>query len=374
MTKTLRIEPRTRLENLGEWRAALGQPVTFKVTRESSFVPSLEGVALGLLGELADACQGQLEIDCDYLRNGGETPADLGLFDSLFGLSLVSRAARFRGDDHDLRSRLLATIWGKALDGRVGGPQGSRSYLICRDPDGSGPAGLRATDGEFPMRDHFRAALRRGLIALRFSKGLSESEEDLVTFLYEAARNAYEHGRVSRTGEPVRGYRGVVTERFEVPSDASARPDPVLPEYLQRYVARESSSIPGTRIFFSFTVADVGAGIHHTLPSRPGESPFDRLVRAFLPTESRKPHGGDMEVGLGLARVQASAQRLKALLFVKSSELLAVADFASGTRVEGSPLQRIDDVGEQDSRSRGTALTLVWPRTPAGGDQPSLFQ
>ena len=373
MSSQIRIQEHTSLNTVAAWLQAGEEGLVFCVSGESGFAPLTEGVALGVLHDLARRMPIYVETT---VAHDVRTLERLPILESLFGIALVLSARSIKTPSQtDVHSELATELWGRVLKvcGVVG--KGNHTGLVFRDPDYWIPHRLRTGSASFPLRDQFRSAL----LTISRSQGFpreqySHTENDAITFLYEAARNSHEHARVDTNERAIPGIRGILTERItlasttELPSRRDL--DPPLRSYIQHIWDTIS---PKTRLFYALTVADLGPGIHNTLPALPGESSWDRLKRAFQPGQTRKNKTGDLEAGLGLVKLRASAKRLHALLFVRSSDLLAFSDFSSpGVDADPATLQPWPDDQLRIGTS-GTSLTLLWPELPDGGDQGTLF-
>lgn len=121
----------------------------------------------------------------------------------------------------------------------------------------------------------------------------------------------------------------------------------------------------------SFTVSDLGPGIHRTLPPQDDESSWLRLLRAFKSGESRKPAGIEVARGQGFSTMLNSLHALKGLLFVKSAELIGWRD--------GNLLQELDTpvlTRQVHSTSSlvGSSVSLSWVLPTTSPDQKLLFE
>lgn len=363
MTRTFRLPEYTTLEDVAAWTSAeSSEKVVLRITGSSGFAPTVEGVALGVLQQLIQ--RGSVVVDCSI--HPEKAPK---LFESLFGVSLSLGAQAIASPEgKDRRAETAERLWQAVLKARGYIGTGNHVSLVFRDPDYRVPHSLRGADGEFPKRDFFRTALSQAVRAMGFNGSFSASEEDVITFLYEATQNSHDHARVRTDGRAVVGARGILLERISVKSSEELESRRDLAGFQRSYIRRVAASLPWPAMFFAFTVADVGAGIHHTLPVEPEESSFDRLNRAFVAGVTRKQRGVGLEPGQGLAKVHDSALRLRALLFVRSAELSGHIDFSSGVDT------RRLSVGCRRFGPIGTSLTMMWPATETGGDQPSLFE
>ncbi len=375
MAIPLNIGQATALDDLAKWHRAKGHQVKFSVSKTSSFALAVEGVALGVLRELQTASSIDLECTFDILAEDQTKGQDakLGLFDGLFGLALIVAARSIRVHSSTAsRAEILDCLWRRVRIGRGAVGDGKRMSLVSRDPDDPVPECLRAGIAGFPKRDRFSAVLLERSRNLGVAKGgYSKSEDDAITFIFEAARNSFEHARNDANGAGVRGIRGILVEKLVFGSHAEARTRQGLSELQRLYLQRVWGNLGAQRRVLAYTVADLGPGIQRTLRPAPGETPWARLTRAFEPGETRKPRGTDVEGGLGLPRLCSAAARLKALLLVKSGDLTAVADFSLPVLEKRVPLERLRSAS--DLGDLGTSLTLLWVETAGAGDQEQLF-
>jgi hypothetical protein len=398
MSSRIRIQEHTSLNAIASWLQVGDEGLVFCISGESSFAPLTEGVALGVLHDLA---RRHVPIGVETtVTYDVRTVERLSILESLFGLALALSAQFVKPPNQaDVHGELAAELWGRVLKSRGVVGKGNRTGLVFRDPDYWIPHRLRTENVSFPLRDQFRSELLKILRDQGFPReGYSRTENDAITFLYEAARNSHEHARVDINARAISSIRGIIAERIALssPAELPGRHDfnppswtldlgmdtaatelpsrhdlnPPLHEYIQRVWHTVSSKM---RLFYALTVAALGPGIHNTLPALPGESSWDRLTRAFQPGQTRKKKTGDLDAGLGLAKLRASAERLHALLFVRSSDLLAFADFSSPSVDSDPAILRPWPDEQLRMGNSGTSLTLLWPALPDGGDQGTLF-
>jgi hypothetical protein len=318
-------------------------------------------VALSALQELVH--KSTLTVDCSV-----DTAKAPKLFESLFGLSLSLVSHRITAPEGKEQKALTADrLWRAVLQARGQIGTGNHVSMVFRDPDYWMPHCLRSPEGQFPKRDLFRSALLAVARGMGFQGAFSNTEEDVITFLYEATQNSHVHGRVGIDSRAVTGIRGVLLDRVAVssPKELEGRRD--LSDLQRAYIRRATAAASGPSVFFSFTVSDLGAGIHNTLPTTPGESSWDKLNRAFSAGETSKPRGAGLEAGQGLAKLHGSAGRLRALLFVKSADLSGHVDFS----IESENRRLVEN--PKRLGTTGTSLTLMWPASKTGGDQAPLF-
>jgi hypothetical protein len=363
MIRSYKLSQFTSLAEVAEWvQVGAANDIELQIGASSGFAPTVEGVALGALQQVAQ--KSSVTVEC-----GVDAEKSSKIFESLFGLSVALVARKVTGPaDQDQKTTLAAQLWQRVLQarGRIG--TGNHVSIVFRDPDYWMPQCLRSPEGHFPRRDLFRSTLLSAARKMGLSRSFSGTEDDVITFLYEATQNSHDHARVDRDGQAVSGIRGLLLDRVMVTSARELEGRRDLSEFQRSYIRRASSEIRGAAVFFAFTVSDLGAGIQNTLPAAPDESAWDRLNRAFSAGETRKPRGAGLESGLGLSKLRESAKRLRALLFVKSAELAGYVDFSvdsGNTRITELPTR---------FGTLGTSLTLMWPATRTGGDQKSLFE
>ena len=363
MTRSYKLSEFTSLEDVAEWtKTDDAKEIELQISSSAGFAPTVEGVALGALQQLAQ--KGSLIAEC-----GGYVERLPRVFDGLFGLS-VALIARTIAGPHGLsrKTALAADLWQRVLDGRGQVGTGNHVGIVFRDPDYWMPQCLRSPEGHFPKRDLFRSSILSAAQGMGFPRSFSTTEEDVITFLYEATQNSHDHARVGSDGRAVSGIRGILLDRVAVTSGRELAGRRDLSEFQRSYIRRASAEIAGSARFFAFTVSDLGPGIHNTLPSSPSESAWSRLNRAFTAGETRKPRGAGLESGQGLAKLRESSRRLRALLFVKSADLAGYIDFSLDC-----DSNRLTEIPTRFG-SMGTSLTLMWPATRTGGDQKSLFE
>jgi hypothetical protein len=363
MKRSFKLSEFTSLDDVAEWTATdPPDEIELKITATSGFAPTVEGVALGALQQLAQ--RAALTTECSV--DPAKAPK---LFESLFGLSLALTSRAITAlEGKDQKTATADRLWRAVLQARGQIGTGNHVSIVFRDPDYWMPQCLRSPEGLFPKRDLFRSALAKAAAGMGFQRSFSNTEEDVITFLYEATQNSHYHGRVGADGRAVAGVRGVLLDRVTINSQAELESRRDLSAFQRSYIRKAISASSGPSIFFAFTVADLGPGIHNTLPAAPDESNWDRLIRAFSAGESRKQRGVGLEAGQGLAKLHGSARRLGALLFVKSADLSGHIDFS----IDCENYRMV----QSDKRLGpiGTSLTLMWPANRTGGDQASLFE
>lgn len=360
MTRVIRLSEYTSLEDVASWTSqSTTEDVLFKVSIQSGFAPTVEGTALGALQQMVDRMPVAAMCTFDLER-------DAKIWESVFGIALVLASCSVLGPDgKDGKAIVAGRLWKNVMQSRGQIGTGNRAGIVFRDPDYALPHCLRSVEPDFPKRDFFRLAMEKAAQRMGYQGSFSESESDVITFLYEAAQNADEHARLDSEARAVLGIRGILFDRVTIKSSSELEARRDLLPFQREYLRQIGTSGRWPLVAFAFTVADLGPGIHHTLPALPDEAPWERLRRAFLVGVTRKQPGIAVEAGLGLSKLHESAARLRALLFVRSAELSGYTDFSSTSR----QLERL----ALFFGTVGTSLTLMWPATKTGGDQGSLF-
>ena len=349
-------------DDISRWGHDSGD-LLIKATRDSKFAAFCEGIALGKLSELRNnASNIRLLTTFPILPTVDSTgTSDLGILDGLFGLSIAyGGASVIDPNGTDQRKPLLDTLWNHVQE--TGGVLGDakKCSIVFRDPDYSIPKCLRVGNrNSFPEPQLFKSVLKKigSEIGAERNFGLSMIEDDVMTFLYEAARNSHEHARWDSDHRAIKGIRGMSVEKYKFSSKSEIDKRSDIPPLLSKYfcLSLESSR---RNIFLTFSVTDLGPGIHNTLPARPGEGAWERLMRAFLPGQSRKPTGSDINRGMGLKKMLDAARRLRAFLFVRSAELLGYLDFST---TASGPSQTLSVWPGAEPGNAGTSITIVWP-------------
>lgn len=350
------------LSEMASWK---GAAVCFRVRKDSGLAPLGEGIALGELHALVRA-RSRISIETTFPVEPKQSPdsaASLPFFDSAFGLAITAASSAVHDSrGRDVRDTLRRYLWKRLKTTRGVLGIGSHMAVVAYDPHFPIPPCLQLHGHEFPLRDHVRATL----LALAKAMGrrydfVSLSEEDVITFLYEASKNSYDHARTDANGEAITGVRGILLERLSFTNQEEIRTRRDLHALVRDYILR-SFATSQTTAFQTYTVSDVGPGIHNTLPSRPLESAFERLRRAFRAGESRRPSSGDVHRGRGLDLLLTAARSLRAFLLIRSGDLLAFAD-GSGDDYEIKAWPESLTLG-----NAGTSLSLIWPMRAHGGD------
>jgi hypothetical protein len=282
----------------------------------------------------------------------------------LFGLELLWTSRNyFDPDGNDKGHELRESIW-SLVQKNLGEYGDSRQRnILSREPNYALPQCLlNGRVRRFPDRLQFKLLLQdKGrLLVGDENLGVSLAEDSVITFLYEAARNSYEHGRYDRSNRIIPGIKGIGIEKLVFSNERELRYRKDLPETVRLYLKRLWGGKKGRKLIIAFTVADLGQGIHNTIPGLSNERPWQTFLRAFEAGVSRKPKGIGMDRGMGLAKLTDSAERLDAFLFVHSAGIAAYRDFS---------IRRKDSRGElltpwpsqPGQGCTGTSFTLLWP-------------
>jgi hypothetical protein len=362
------------LDDIKDWSSAGN--IDFRITRKSELALFSEGLAIARLHELARAgitisVELTFAIPMDILGKSDVDLAGLGLLGSLFGLALVSYAKTVMdANGADIRSSLFAGLW--RLVQSFGGvlSSGSKQYIVFRDPDYAIPQCLRETDrNSFPMFSRYRTVVSRLGVSITNRSGLSasQSENQLLTFLYEATATCHEHARVHGRS----GIRGIIVEKLFYNKFEQFSQRVTVPALAHPYVQGVWEENKGDLMFMAITVADFGPGIHNTLPQRHSESPWERLNRALVAGESRKPKASSLSVGQGFTKILGAARDLKAFLLVRSAEFVGYRNFFHDGLGDADvvPLRQVDT----GQGSIGSSVTLLWPIPRISPDQQELF-
>lgn len=360
----IKINSNTTISDVSAWAKKSDTEVVFLLNKSSGFSLATEGVALSALRNLAR--ESIISVTVTYSAETVERYEEIGLFDSLFGIALIFACSKITTPtSQDARSALLERVWLRLRQqgGLIG--HGKELSLVSREPDEPIPELLQVGGAKFPLRNEFSLVVSS--IARKLGYGnsdaiykgfMSKEEQEGLTFLYEASLNAFEHGRHELDGSIVRGVRGMLFERmsFVRYDEIGARK---LTKWQESYIRRVWPDSKKSLKIVSYSVVDHGPGIHNTLPPHAGEGPWQRLCRAFDRGVTRKVVVGDIEAGVGLHNISLAAERLRALLLVKSGGLLGVADYSQPETAGGARLIPIDN--EQVIGTRGTVITLMWP-------------
>lgn len=358
------------VEEVTTWNCEDSSQVIFVLSRTSDFALFAEGAALAKICEFRTR-NIAIKVQASFLITETADERSFGILSSLFGVSLLHNATELSDySGTDVREKLLTRLWEAIQRGNGEFGDGKKRCVVFRDPDYSLPQCFREDDRRrFPFLEAFDRLLRifgRELTGDK-SFGNSIAERQVITFLYEAALNAHEHGRPNAP----EGIRGIIAEKFIFQSDSHLHLREQIPDLVKEYLSNCYGAEEARRLVIAFTVADLGPGIHQTLPSIAGESAWNRLNRAFASGVSRKAAANDVRKGEGTVKILASAQNLNAFLFVHSADLLAYRNFSYLSNP--SHADHLAPWPAKYGHSIGTSLTLIWPVTKASPDQRSFF-
>lgn len=375
--RSVAVRNLSTLEEVLVWPAAGIQGLTFRIVRQSQFGLLAEGAALAVLhATQALGIPIRLEAAFPILFTEGGRLDEIApdILRSLFGCSAAYGSSSVTdGSGREVGAALVNALWRYVQDfgGEFG--DGKKHSIIFRDPDYSIPHCLRSSPSvkDFPFPHDFSRVLR-GLGNSILSRGSfgSLTEDELITFLYEAVRNSHDHAKYDSDGKPIRGIRGVTVEKFIFSSLSDVAGRPHIPSKVKDFLQRRWQNQKRHYVMIAFSVTDLGPGIHKTLRGVDGESDWERLNRAFLPGVSRKPTS-DLSRGYGLMKILDAARRLNAFLFVRSAGLIGYRDFSVPGNVSKEPLLIPWELN--NSIPLGSSLTLLWPMTKSSPDQSSLF-
>lgn len=368
------INDRISISDIDAWR--FGQETDVLVGIAADFEPGAEGVALSVL---RTAMQGRAKIVlfCEF-----DEPSTVELFEASFlgtavGISLVriAREIRFgrKAGTASANLKPLIALAYKNKNGVFG--VGKKKSIVCVDPNYTVPPILEDASGKeasFPLPSVFERVLRSQVSDMGLPRILNSSvEASLINFVYELFRNSVEHGISPATVIP-RSTRAIVLEKIGLQGvDVSTRHiSPDTRNYLSR-ISEITGKVAGFGVL-CITIADQGLGIQGTLPPKEKEErESDRLARAFIEGESRKPRGA-IERGKGLASALSAAHKLHALLRVSSGGLIGTEDFSTGE--QKYPRISFDDTKRMSSRlMMGTCISLFVPEYQVSPDQSRLF-
>lgn len=373
MRSVIRINEKTSVDDVLEW--VLDQEVRFVISKASSFLPGTQGIAMSAL-KSAVTHRAKISVTCEFHEPISTDDAENSPLGTPFGFSLARLATSI-----DFLPR-LTPISGQIKrnlgrlyvqqKGRLG--IGKQSSLVAIDPRFPFPPALKedvqAGDTDFPAPSRFQSVLADIAASLGFSRALTSSfESDLVAYIYELARNSWEHG-IPVSSIPSASTRAIILEKIVIQAnDRFERYPTFLQEYLQR-IRTESGADLGIGVL-CITVVDQGEGIQGTLPAVENESESDRLERAFGEGESRKAKGA-ISRGMGLSKALSAAFHLRAMLQVCSGGLLGIQDFSTGEYKYPGIALKVTRLPVH--LSFGTSISLFVPESSRSLDQPALFE
>lgn len=375
---TIQVQERTALDDVLAWR--LSSCETLRLTKRSSFEPGAQGLALATLATLKPSASSVL-LECEF-----DEPTDLAqleatAFASAFGFAIVRlvRRIHFFGKPASEGFKPLLSALYKTHGGILG--SGSTRSVVCPDPVFSlppvlGQAGRIPSPEFFPPPSSFTLLLNSLVETMGFRRLLASTEESsVVSFVYEALRNSWEHGLSIDSARRARSTRALIAEKIVLQRGdlANRHLSKELKEYLGRITEANRGDL-GLGVI-CLTVADQGDGIQTTLPPKsgmPGETAIQRLARAFLPGESRKP-AGVVKRGLGLPSVVSAAHHLQAYIRITSGNLVISQDFSTGE--SKYPTLNFEEVKQLPGDFVcGTCVSIFVPEFAFDLDQTALFK
>lgn len=373
MRSVIRIAERTSVSEVLGW--TLSDDTEFVLFKSSSFLPGAQGIAVATLRTLGMSSS-KLTLTCEFQEPGTASEAEDYLFGTPFGFSLVRLATTInflpgivpKGGNF---KRLMGRLY---VDERGCLGVGKQTSLISVDPRFPFPPVLKedvqAGDVEFPAPSKFLSVLAEMAASIGFSRALTSAvESPLIDYIYEIARNSWEHG-IPTACAPNASTRAVILEKIVIQeNDQFGR----YPDYLQEYLLRVKEEM-GAQLgvgVLCVTVVDQGIGIQTTLPAKEGESDASRLERAFGDGESRKPKGS-ISRGMGLSKALSAAFKLRAMLQICSDGLLGMQDFSTGE--DKYPGINLEVSRIANDLYFGTSISLFVPEFSGSLDQPSLFE
>lgn len=351
--------------------AKINESPHFVLSRASGFSLLAEPAALSFIyccHRKGDSPTADIQFTTPNLDELDDSGAGkLGILNSLFGLALLDTALTIRDRaGQDIQNPLFSSLWDLIIARRGVLGAGDYTVFVSRDPSMPIPEILRdpARAGDrrvFPYRDTFAAVLSTVAdeMGIATDLGLGSAEQALMTFLYEIARNAHEHGRTQE------GMRGIIVQKFRALSRDELERRAVFPLEMRPYLTRVWSPNTAKGVLIAITIVDTGPGIHRTLPSKPDESEWDRLCRALLPGESRKPTGlpGRGEGFSNVLQALRSCEALRAFLLVRSGDLLGYRDFTERDEPndDNADPYSLSEWPQKTRGAIGSSLTLLWP-------------
>jgi hypothetical protein len=374
---SIRVQERTSVDDVLAWQLASCEMI--RMSRRSGFEPGAQGLALSSLAALRPGHQAPV-LECEFEEPTNIAELESTLLGSAFGFALARLTSRiqFAGRAATVRFKPLLGELYKTRNGVLGA--GSSRSIVCPDPVFPLPpalaqAGTVPPPEFFPAPSAFTALLNSIVEAMGFRRLLASTEESsIVSFVYEALRNSWEHGLSVDASRRARSTRALIVEKVVLQGSTltNRHLSDELKQYLERIVEANRREL-GLGVI-CLTVSDQGDGIQATLPCKENlaeETPAQRLARAFLPGESRKPTGVVMR-GLGLPSVVSAAHNLQALMRITSGNLIVGQDFSVGE--DKYPRLNFDTMRQlPDDFVCGTCVSIFVPEFAFDLDQRSLF-
>jgi len=361
--KEIKIEKWTRAEDILGWAYGSTEDIVIIITQNSSFELLAEGIFIAALHSLKNrpgALSARLKFDTTALLKSPSTENWPEFLSSLAGVALVQCAQQIiDANDTNVTNKLIDALWEDYVlpnAGVIG--YGKKQSIVCRFPGTPIPKCLRQrSPNNTPSRLQFTQLLRK--LGKDIGSGTrhylaSTTEGELTSFLFEAFRNVLEHNTTTTPG-----IWGIVVEKVLLANSDEIDSRKQIPKLLQNHLQRAAKKLGADRntLVLSVTVADYGPGIQHTLPRiSETESSWDCLMRAFERGISRKPKSGSPEWGQGLPNILNTISHLKAVLFLRTAEIAAIADGTTGT----PSWERVTEKKFCSNEIAGTSLTVTW--------------
>lgn len=380
----IKIQEHVSIQDIDQlWKPKGDVAVIFDITHASSFGLFAEGVALG---KLRDFDLGGFKIGINLQQSPllnkekGKETVDIKklppILTTLFGLELLhlSTSVEVLGDDLglNLRSLIGNLIWGEAKRNKGVINLGKSIYLVSRHGYEI-PVALRQSSSlpkQFPALDSFQKNIRPFVTELRSGDYSSETEKQLIEWVFHCAENSLEHAADYKE-VPIEGYRGIVLQKikFEIRNDLQKRKD--IPDVVKNYLSQrmKDGELGKDLITNVITVIDLGPGIQNTVPISAAATSLERLQYAFKDGVTSKNTNDHEKAGYGLGQAANAARHLKALLFIVSANEVAFYDFSDEDekQIPGQELE-LTHIGEIGKYS-GSAVSLLWVYNPKNEDQ-----
>lgn len=350
-----------RLADVVQSQAISTDQCNIEILKDGSCAPFEEGVLISYFDSICRQFKNtNISISFDPLEVDNEI-----LF-SLLGLRLLSSASSLtirqsRLTDGKELERVRAHIWGKVERNKGVIESGHHRYFVSRDSEYPMPQALSpALSGKFPTIEPFMRVLSEHIDSILGKSRTLEDDrlQSIGSFVYEAAKNAHEHGRHDEQKKAINGYRGIFLERLRTGSDGLLPVAGSVAAEVQDYIESFGNWAKGKN-FVGITVVDAGLGIHKTIPLANKAEDTQAFQTAFWPGVSRKPPA-ELGVGLGLTNILRAVKQCSGYISVHSAGLLASRWYSN------IPISLDDRVAffpnvKKIGLDRGTALTLVFP-------------
>jgi hypothetical protein len=220
---TVRLREVVNFSDIVGWDAPGEDEIQFVVAACSRFILLAEGVAIGRLADLR-ARGARISVRLAFSVSSDESPWDsIRRSDCLcgaFGLGLLLSAENvIDASQTPVKDTLIAGFWNYVTShqGIIG--DGKRVTIIAREPNAPlAECLIEKGPLDFPGPSKFANLLET--IAYSLGAGgaqpfqFSATELGVSSFLYEAARNSWEHGREAEDDSIARGARGILVEKI----------------------------------------------------------------------------------------------------------------------------------------------------------------